>query len=299
MPKLVWLFHLAGGIFLILMILMVLVGILRKNVYNPKLGINLLLIGKDGLGIISVRPSTGMVSLLQLPDNLVIPVDANNGEYQVGAIYKIGLPVNEPNNVARESVGQALGVVLAGVVKSNLVFGLVGLREALLSFSTGGNLSLIDRYLLFRDINELLGEKMSLAVSLPKNVMDRVEEPDGKTVYRLNSAVFVWSKNQWVVDEVLSETAEVTVVNATGKEGQARMVARQIESAGVRVIDILTSKKEERAVCLIWGDTKIHSRTAEFLSNSFLCKKIDKIDPSEYLDRDIKSDLVVILGKGS
>lgn len=298
MPKLARLFHIAGALFLILVVLMVFIGILRRNVYDPKLGINLLLIGKDGMGVISIRPSTGLVSLMRLPDNLSISVDANNAAYLVEAIYKIGLPVSEPNNAARTSVGQALGVVLGGVVKGNVEFGLPGLREALLSFSVKSNLSLIDRYFLLREVNELLGKKMSLAVTLPKNVMDATEEPDGKTIYKLNTAVFVWSKNQWVVDEVLSETAEVTVVNATGKEGKARQVARQIESAGVRVIDILTSKKEEGEACLIWGDTKVHPRTAEFLSDSFLCKKVDKIDPLEYIDRDIKSDLVIILGKG-
>ncbi len=299
MPKLFKLFHVVGILFLVLMALMVFVGVLRRNVYNPKLGINLLLMGKDGMGIVSIRPSTGMVSLMRLANNLVIPVDINNGEYQVEAIYKIGLPINDPNNVARVSVGQALGVVLAGVIKSNVDFGLPGLREALLSVSTKSNFSLMDRYLLLKDVNELLSKKMSLSVTLPKSVMDSFDEPDGKTIYKLNTAVFVWSKNQWVVDEVLSETAEVTVVNATGKEGRARQVSRQIESAGVRVIEILTSKKEEEEACLIWGDTKVHPKTTEFLNNSFLCKRIEKINPLEYLDRDIKSDLVVILGKGS
>lgn len=281
-----------------LVILTVLIGALRRNIYDTKLGINLLLMGKDGLGIVSIRPDSGIVSLMRLPNNLSIPVGANGGEYQVEAIYKIGLPLGDPNNVARTSVGQAMGVVITGVVKSGVEFSLTGLREALLSFSTKTNLSLIDRYLLLKDVNELLGKKMSLAVTLPKNVLDVVEEPDGKTIYRLNAAIFVWSRNQWVVDEVLSETAEVTVVNATGKEGRARQVARQIESAGVRVIDVLASKKVEKEVCLIWGDAKSHPKTSEFLVNSFLCKGPGKKNLLDYIDRDIKSDLVVVLGEG-
>ena len=53
-------------------------------------------------------------------------------------------------------------------------------------------------------------------------VADAVEEADGTEVLKLNSSVFVWSQNQWAADEVLSETAEVTVVNGSGREGKAR-----------------------------------------------------------------------------
>ena len=299
MSRLYKFFHIAGVVFLILVALMVLLGALRRNIYNAKLGINLLLIGEGGMGIVSIRQNSGVVSLMRLPNNLSIPIGANGGEYQMEAIYKIGLPLPDPSNVARTSIGQALGVVVAGVVKSNVEFSLTGLREGLLSFSAKTNLSLIDRYLLLKDVNELLGKTMSLSVSLPKNVMDIIEEPDGKTIYRLNAAVFVWSRNQSVVDEVLSETAEVTVVNATGKGGRARQGARQIESAGTRVIDVLTAKKEEKESCLIWGDTKVHPKTAEFLINSFFCKPAQKKNLlKDYIDRDTKSDLVIVLGRG-
>jgi len=278
---------------------MMLISLFRKNVYDRRLGINLLLIGKDGMGVVSIRPGSGLVGLLRLPDNLSIPVEVNGAEYVVESFYKVGLPVDDALNAARVGTGQALGVVLSGVVKAPVEFGLAGLREALFTVSTQSNLSLVDRYFLVKDITEKLGSKTSLAMTLPKNVIDTAEEPDGKKVGKLNTAVFVWSRNQWVVDEVLSETAEVTVVNASGKDGKARLVAHQIESAGVRVIDLLAAKKDFDQSCVIWGNTKVHPKTAEFLASSFSCQPVEKLNLLDYIDRDVKSDLVVVLGKRS
>ncbi len=277
---------------------MFLISILRRNIYDPKLGINLLLIGKDGMGIVSVRAGSGLISVLKLPGDLSIPIESNGSEYLVEAINKIGLPVDDPLNEARVSIGQALGVILTGVVKAPVSFGIPGLSESLFDISSKSNLSLIDRYYLLRDVNNKLSNRASLSISLPKNVIDAFDEPDGKKVGKLNTAVFVWSKNQWVVDEVLSETAEVTVVNSSGKDGKARLVARQIESAGVRVIDLLAGRKEEDSVCLLLGNTKAHPITTEFLENFFLCKP-STANLLDYVDRDVKSDLVVILGKKS
>lgn len=288
-----------GLVFLGLLVSMLLVSLFRRNVYDPKLGINLLLIGHDGMGVISIRAESGVVGQMRLPDNLSIPIESNGASYLVEAIAKIGLPVSDPLNSVRESVGQALGIVISGVVKAPVDFGIDGFRQSLFKISTKTNLSLIDRYLIFKDLNDKLGNRASLTFSLPKNVIDFSDEPDGKRIGRLNTAVFVWSKNQWVVDEVLSETAEVTVVNASGRDGQARRMARQIESAGVRVIDILVAKKENDDACLLLGNIKTHPLTAKFLIDSFSCKPVAKLNLMDFIDRDVKSDLVVILGRQS
>ena len=292
-------FYIAGFVFLGLLVLMLLINLFRRNVYDSKLGINLLLIGRDGMGVISVRAESGVVGQMRLPDNLSIPIESNGAVYLVEAIYNIGLPVSDPLNSARESVGQALGIIISGVVRAPVDFGVDGFRQSLFNISTKTNLSLIDRYLLFKDFNEKLGSRAFLSFSLPKNVIDFSDEPDGKKIGELNTAVFVWSRNQWVVDEVLSETAEVTVVNASGKDGKARRVARQIESAGVRVIDILVAKEENDNACLLLGNIKAHPLTAKFLINSFSCKPVAKLNLMDLIDHDVKSDLVVILGKQS
>ncbi|MEK7064021.1 MAG: hypothetical protein AAB973_00225 [Patescibacteria group bacterium] len=296
MPKLAKVFNVVGLVFLALVLVMLLVNLLRRNIYDPSLGINILMLAKDGMGIVAVREGSGLVSVTRLPDNLVIPIDPTGAEYRVEAFYKIGLPVADELFVSRISVGQALGVVLAGVVKSNSEFGLAGLSGSLISLSSQTNFSIFDRYNLAKSIRNLLTKRTNFEISFPAVAVDSVEEADGTEVLKLNSSIFVWSQNQWVADEVLSETAEVTVVNGSGREGKARWAARQMETAGVRVISLMTARKNTKD-CLIWGDEKLHPKTFSFLRLSFNCRTGGDDELFDYIDRDVESDLVVVLGE--
>ena len=296
MPKLAKVFNVVGLVFLALVLVMLLVNLLRRNIYDPSLGINILMLAKDGMGIVAVREGSGLVSVTRLPDNLVIPIDPTGAEYRVEAFYKIGLPVADELFVSRVSVGQALGVVLAGVVKSNSEFGLTGLSGSLISLSSQTNFSIFDRYNLAKSIRNLLTKRTNFEISFPAVAVDSVEEADGTEVLKLNSSIFVWSQNQWVADEVLSETAEVTVVNGSGREGKARWAARQMETAGVRVISLMTARKNTKD-CLIWGDEKLHPKTFSFLRLSFNCRTGGDDELFDYIDRDVESDLVVVLGE--
>lgn len=287
----------AGWFFLVSLSVMLLVSLLKRNIYNPNLGVNLLMLARDGAGIISIRSSSGMISVLRLPDNLSIFIEKNKSEYLVEAISKFGLPMPDALNVARESVGQAFGIIISGVVKTNLEFGPENLRESILYVSTRTNFSIFDRYVLFKDLSKLLLKRISLSLSLPSKVYDRADEPDGKSVLRLNTAVFTWSRNQWLVDEILSETAEVSVVNATGVEGRGRVVARQIESAGVKVIELLSSNKVLPADCLLQENTKEHPITTDFLVSALGCKLSTDLNLQDYLTSDVRSDVVIVLGK--
>src|SRR3990167_162187 len=296
MPKLSKVFNVIGLLFLALVVVMLLVNLLRRNVYDPVLGINILVIAKDGMGVVAVAEGSGLVSVMRLPDNLLIPIDPTGAEYRVEAFYKIGLPIKNELFVSRVSVGQALGVVLAGVVKTNSEFGLTGLLPSLMSWSSQTNFSILDRYNLLVSIKNLLTKRTNFEISFPAVVADAVEEADGTEVLKLNSSVFVWSQNQWAADEVLSETAEVTVVNGSGREGKARSAARQMETAGVRVISLMTARKNSKD-CLIWGNEKLHPKTVSFLRLSFGCQEGAGDELFDYIDHDVESDLVVVLGE--
>lgn len=297
MPKLLAkVFNVSGLVFLALVVVMLVVNLLRRNIYDPGLGINILVIAKDGMGIVAVREGSGLVSVTRLPDNLLIPIDPTGAVYRVEAFYKVGLPIADELFVSRVSVGQALGVVLAGVVKTNSEFGLVGLVPSLVSFSSQTNFSIFDRYNLVKSIRNLLAKRTNFETSFPAAVGDVVEEADGEEVVKLNSSVFVWSQNQWVADEVLSETAEVTVVNGSGREGKARLAARQMETAGVRVVSLMAARKNTKD-CLIWGNEKLHPKTFSFLKLAFNCQAGSGDELFAYIDHDVESDLVVVLGE--
>jgi len=154
MRKFQLIFYIAGFVFLGILSLMLLINLLKRNVYDPKLGINVLLIGRNGMGVISIRAESGVTGQMRLPDNLSISIESNGADYLVEAIYKIGSPVSDPLNSARRSVGQALGIVISGVVAAPVDFGVDGFVQSLIGVATKTNLSLIDRYLLFKDFNE-------------------------------------------------------------------------------------------------------------------------------------------------
>lgn len=295
------LIRVVGIVFLFLVFVMVLVNLLKRNVYDSKLGMNLLVVADDGIGIVAVRPISELISSTLLPDNLVIPIDLNGAEYQIEAIRKVGLPMENALEISRVSIGQALGIMLNGVVRCscNIRSDLVGgTREALFSWTSQSNLSWLDRYRLFRDISDLLKKKADLIVSVPKSVVDVHMEPDGKDVLKLNTAVFSWSKNQWTFDEILSETAELVVVNGTGRGGKARLAAKQIEGSGVRVIGLVATDREVDE-CIIFGTRDKHPKTFDFLLSSYFCATPSKVEKlADYMeDRDIKSDMVLVLGR--
>src|SRR3989344_2834627 len=273
MPKLSKVFNVIGLLFLALVVVMLLVNLLRRNIYDPVLGINILVIAKDGMGIVAVAEGSGLVSAMRLPDNLMIPIDPTGAGYRVEAFYKIGLPV-----------------------KTDSEFGVTGLLPSLLSWSSQTNFSILDRYNLLVSIKNLLTKRTEFEISFPAVVADAVEEADGTEVLKLNSSVFVWSQNQWAADEVLSETAEVTVVTGSGREGKARSAARQMETAGVRVISLMTARKNTKD-CLIWGNEKLHPKTVSFLRLSFGCQEGAGDELFDYIDHDVESDLVVVLGE--
>ena len=291
------LFNSLGLIFLFLVIFTLGLSIAKKRIYDSNLGINLLLMTDGGMGVVSVRQASGIAGITKLPDNLEIQTEPFGGVYLTESFYKVGLPFKDSLDIARISVGQNLGVALSAVVKGKSPLSLTGLREALLSFRTQTNLGLIDRYFLLKDITTLIGKGSVLEIPIPRNVVTNFEAPDGKDILKLNPAVFVWSRNKFTTDEVLSETAELTVVNGSGFEGKARLVARQIESAGGRVIDVLSARNEVSGWCLLAGDLKAHPQTVKFLKYSYNCETSDNIDLNDYIESDVKSDLVMILGK--
>lgn len=268
-------------------------GIIRKSIYDSKLGVNILMITKEGMGIVGIRASESLVNFLILPNNLII--ESPRGDFLVEALWKIGLSGPDSLKATRLGVGRTLGVALGGVIKSNSGLSLYDLLSSLVSFSSHSNLSLIDRIKLYSDISDLLKKGMRLELNFPQSVVDLHEEPDGKKILRANQAVYTWTKNHFSSDEILSETAEVSVVNASGKDGAARLLARQLETAGIRVIEVASSNEKLNGVCLMISEKNV-PRTVLFIEKTFGCKKGETLD-KKYVEKDVRADLVLVVGE--
>ncbi|MBI3443111.1 LytR C-terminal domain-containing protein [Candidatus Woesebacteria bacterium] len=279
--------------FIFLVLSTLFIGVLKKNIYDSKLGINILVITKEGIGIVGIRAGENLANFLVLPNNLVI--ETLRGEFLIEALWKVGLPEADSLKVTRVGVGRALGVPLGGVIKSNLGLSYYDLLSSLISFSSRTNLSLTDRIRLYSDLSNLLKKGMRLELNFPQNVTDIYEEPDGKRILRTNQAVYTWTKNHFASDEILSETAEVSVVNASGKDGIGRLLARQLETAGIRVIEVAGSSNKLSGICVMLSEKKV-PKTALFIEKTFGCRKGGDHEKN-YIERDVKADLVLIVGE--
>ncbi len=283
----------AGWIFLIMVGVMFVIGFWRKNIYDPKLGINILMIGKEGMALVGIRVTENMANFLVLPSNLLI--QGEKGDYQVEAVAKVGLMDKDNLNATRLSVSRTLGVAMAGVIKTDANIDLAGLFSALSNLSTQTNLSLLDRIALYSDLSGLFKRGVRLELNFPLSGVDTVEEPDGRKLVKVNPAIFSWMKNQWTQDQVLSEGAEVAVINASGKDGLGRLISRQLESAGVRVIDVDSASDVLAGQCVLMGGGKAVPKTYQFILSTFACQVGSNKD-EKYIKKEIKTDLVLVVG---
>lgn len=283
-----------GVTFIAAVIFMFILGAFKNNIYDSRQGMNLLVISKEGMGVVGIRPSENLVNFLVLPNNLMI--DVGVGDYQVEGLWKVGLPGRNGLSGIRLGVGRTLGVDLAGVIKTSGGLSLAELIESITSLSSVTNLSLIDRAKILSDLSGLLKRRVQLELTLPSGTMEVVEEPDGKKIFKVNNLMYSWAKRQWVSDQIMSETAEVFVINASGKEGLAREISRQLETAGIRVIEIIASGDTIDGGCVLFGRGNSLPKTTAYLRSSFGChmgseSEMDKIDSI------VKSDIVMLLGK--
>lgn len=278
----------------------VMVGVItnffRISRFDDAMGGNILLIGRGEIAVIGIRPKNGMVVYLTLPDDLFIPLSTNGGEVRVGA-YRRGLKEKNGLELTRASISNALGISISGVIKGDVSANIDGLSEALWK-SLQTNLSLSDRYRVYKTLSDTFAKRQLIELSLPKNTYVEVEEADGLVSKRLNQAIYSWNRNQWVYEQILNEAAEISVVNASGVDGVARVVGRMIDSAGGRVVELLSGNKVYQGKCLVIGDGKKWRETIKYLEVNFECKVSDGGQVMEWAGKQIGSDIVLITGGG-
>lgn len=266
---------LLGVGFILLVIGAFLVGLVKSRRYRDYLGANVLVLSESSSCIFSVRPKSSVMDYSRLPDALKITLGVGEGSYDVGSLRRVGIVGDTSLEKLRKGVGQEIGVLLGFVIKTKGGCDALSLREGLLDFGSKTNISMLDRLALANDINQLVIRGLGFEQVMPNSVFDKVTEPDGKIFLIVNQAMQYWNKNHFVSDEVLSEAAEIAVVNGSGKEGLGREVAKQIETIGIRVVEI---GKEDQTPgrCRVRGETKKYRLTFEYLERYLGCEIVEK-----------------------
>lgn len=227
-----------GVIFLSILLLLLGYDVLRRGIFSNKLGMNILVVGDRGVSLMLIRPDEGVVRWLNFPDTLKIKIHNSAATYPITSLWKYALSEKRPYEVVEKSLGLAMGIPVPRTIQIDGEVTAENVMGNLHKLSLTTDLSFRDRWLIRQLLVEMVTAKKVLEISMPKNSFDSVVEPDGKTFLTFNSVADLWVRNKCVLESVLNENVNISINNLTGQSGLGFLWSRQLESAGLRVIEV-------------------------------------------------------------
>ena len=265
-----------GLTFLILLAVLLVIRILRQGIYSNQLGMNIVVLGKEKVGLLMIRPEEDVVGWVIFPKNLTIKIFDSDARYPVVSLWELGQLERNPYDIVEKSIGTSMGVVIARTINVGSDVSVEGIVANIHKLHLKTNLSLRDRFLIRKFLVSSLSSKKILEMDVPLKIFDKSVEPDGKEVLAFNSVALLWTKNKFVLESILSENVELGVNNLSGQIGLGTQVARQLESAGVRVVEVKSDPMVDITGkgCMYAINGK-YPFTELLLTNHMRCVKID------------------------
>ena len=229
-----------GIIFLVILCGFVVFRVLKEGILSDKLGINLAIVGGSDSAIMILRPDEDILGWVNLPDKLKVKIFNSHAQYPIGSLWDYGISEKNPYEIFEKSLGRSMGVVVSRVIK---VQGKASIEEVLASLhkiNLKTDLSLKDRFFIRRYLVDAVASKKVLEMDIPANTLDTVIEPDGKEFLVFNNIISLWTKNKFLLESILNENADVSINNLSGQDGLGISVSKQLEAAGIRVVEVKT-----------------------------------------------------------
>ncbi len=265
-----------GWFFLLLLATLLLVRILRQGIYSDSLGMNIAVFGQDSVGLLMLRPEEDVIGWVKFPDDLGVKIYNSEARYPLISLWHYGVLEKNPFEIAEKTLGLAMGVSISRTVKVDGPASVEAVLANLHRWNLKTDLSLKDRFLIRKLLVEAVASRKVLEMDMPLKIFDQTEEPDGKKTLSFNSVASLWTKNKFVLESILSENVDLTVNNLTGQSGLGTQVARQLESAGMRVVEVKSELGEtvpgKGCYFMITGN---YPYTESLLTNQMNCKKIN------------------------
>ena len=270
------LMNILGVLFLVVIVSAILRGYMKEGVWSEQLGLNLLVVGDDSIGVLILRPKERTASWISLPSDMKIRVTNSPASYPITSLWRFGVSEKKPYEIVEKSIGESIGVVIPRVVKMSGKASVEDLLGKLLSITLRTDLSLLDRLALRGFLSETVAGKRLLELTVPSQAFDSVEEPDGKVFKVFSLAVNAWSKDKFLIDSILSENVDLSINNMSGVNGFGLLMARQAETAGIRVVEIKNDPGDMVVGkgCFFVIDEGL-KWTEKWLQDHFKCKKIE------------------------
>jgi hypothetical protein len=214
--------------------------------YDPTLGLNLILIGDSKIGVIGFRGETDLVNMVVLPDELVVEAQGGKGRYKIGSLWGLGKLVNKSGEEVMLSLSSSLGIKVTGYIKtSDDNINISSLGGLLGDMRIKTNLNWWDRVRLLGLIRKLLAGGTLVLKNIPQSLLREEVEPDGVRVLVFDGErIFSWSAREWVNPAILNERVNLAVFNNGGEAGRALVWERMLETAGVRVVEVVKAEQK-------------------------------------------------------
>ena len=275
-----------GLFFLVVLLVLLILSFTRRGVYENNFGLNVAVVGEQGVSLLLLRPSEEMVSWVDIPNEAKIKIHDSSASYPITSLWSYGVGERKPYEIVEKSLGQAMSVVIARTIKLDRGGQVEDVLRELISLGTKTDLSIRDRFLIRVFLTESVKSKKMLEYSLPDNVFDKVVEPDGKEFWTFNNAMPLWSKNKFVWESLLDENAEVSINNVSSTQGMGTTLSRQLESSGIHVVEVKADTEDPSIYpgC-VYASTKEYTATEEFLKKQVGCRKVSVNSDSNGLER--------------
>ncbi len=227
-----------GRFFIVVLLGLLLFSFVKKGIYSFSLGINLVVVGDDGVSIMLMRPAEQIMTWVRLPDRLSVKIMTSEAVYPLESLWKFAASEKGSYSLVSGSLSSVLGVPLPRMVKvvgesspENLLGNLhrIGLQT---------DLTWRDRAALRKDLASSVTSRKYLEVDIPKSAVTKSTDPDGADVLEINSIINLWTKNRFVFDSLLGENSDVRIYNLSGVNGKGLLYSRYLESSGARVVEV-------------------------------------------------------------
>lgn len=264
-----------GWFFLLLLAILLVIRVLKQGIYSDSLGMNIAVFGQDSVGLLMLRPEEEVIGWVNFPDNLGVKIYNSEARYPLISLWHYGVLEKNPFEIAEKTLGLAMGVSISRTIKIDGSASVEEVLAGLHRWNLKTDLSIKDRFLIRKLLVEAVASRKVLEMDMPQKIFDQTEEPDGKKTLSFNSVASLWTKNKFVLESILSENVDLTVNNLTGQSGLGTQVARQLESAGMRVVEVKSELSEmfpgKGCYFMITGN---YPYTESLLTNQMNCIKI-------------------------
>lgn len=280
-----------GGAFLVVLLGLLGYDLVRKGIYTPQMGLNVLVVGDNQVSILLLRPEEDMVGWVKLPKDVRVKVYNSEAKYPLISLWSYGVSVHDPYQITEKSLGQAMEVVVSRTIKLEDA-SIENILGKLYSLGLKTNLSIRDRILIRQFLADSVKSKKLLEMAVPSTVFDQVTDPDGAVFSEFNQTMSLWTKNKFVYEPILDENADISINNISGISGMGNSLANQLESTGMHVIEVKADMEEKvSGKGCVYSTGRRYPMTELVLQEQLGCRKIDKPD---FIDNDDKLRVWII-----